>query len=56
VSACAKYRRKNSPNNSESIGRLYLAGQLALFSERLVGWKLDHCMASELVIEASNAP
>ena len=33
-------------------GRLYLAGQLDLFSKRLVGWKLDPCMASELVIEA----
>ena len=31
---------------------LYLAGQLDLFSKRLVGWKLDDCMASELVIEA----
>jgi len=33
-------------------GWLYLAGQLDLFSKRLVGWKLDACMASELVIEA----
>jgi putative transposase len=33
-------------------GWLYLAGQLDLFSKRLVGWKLDDCMASELVIEA----
>jgi putative transposase len=28
------------------------SGQLDLFSKRLVGWKLDDCMASELVIEA----
>ena len=33
-------------------GWLYLAGQLDLFSKRLVGWKLDDCLASELVIEA----
>jgi putative transposase len=33
-------------------GWLYLAGQLDLFSKRLVGWKLHDCMASELVIEA----
>ena len=33
-------------------GWLYLAGQLDLFSKRLVGWKLGDCLASELVIEA----
>ena len=33
-------------------GWLFLAEELDLFSKRLVGWKLDDCMAGELVIEA----